>query len=68
MNKFNMYAGTIYQFIILIAVIVFNGYFIFIKGELNEILIGAILGMMVTLPFKDNPETKVDTPKEKVLE
>jgi len=44
-------ASIIYQFIVLISIIVFNGYFIMIKGQLNEILIGALIGVLVGLPF-----------------
>ena len=58
MNK----SATIYQFLVLVAIIVFNGYFIIIQGEPNEILLGALIGVMIGLPSKEEP--KLTQPKE----
>ena len=55
-----MYAGVIYQFLVLISLIVFNGYFVFYKGELNDILIGALIGVLASLPFSDTKVEKID--------
>jgi len=56
MNK----SSVIYQFLVLISIIVFNGYFIIFKGELNEILIGALIGVLVGLPSTTNEDVKKD--------
>ena len=46
-------ASIVYQFLVLLAIIVFNGYFIMVQGELNEILIGALIGVMISMPFQE---------------
>lgn len=58
MDKLNMYAGVVYQFLVLLAIIIFNGYFIIVTGKVNEILLGALIGVMATLPFKNESLTK----------
>lgn len=57
-------ASIIYQFLVLVSIIIFNGYFIMVKGELNEILIGALIGVLVGLPFSTSEEPKKDKTEE----
>lgn len=43
--------GTLYQFLILIALIIFQAiYMIISKGEINDLIMGAIVTMAVGVP------------------
>lgn len=42
--------GYVYQYIVLVAVIVLLAMAFFRTGEFNEILLGALVGVMVQLP------------------
>lgn len=45
-------AGVVYQFTVLAAIILLNGYILYTTGTLNETLTGALIGVMLGLPFK----------------
>lgn len=45
--------GYIYQYIVLIAVIILLGVSFLRTGEFNEILLGALVGVMASLPAND---------------
>lgn len=48
----NFKLGAIYQFLVIIAIIAFAGWSFAVTGEFNEVLLGAIIGVLVGLPFK----------------
>ena len=48
--------AVIYQYIVLTAVVGFLGWGFFVNNEWNEILLGALIGVMVMLPIKDKKE------------
>lgn len=50
-NQFNLKFGTVYQFIVLIAIIGLLGWSFYINKQFNEILLGALIGVMASLPF-----------------
>jgi hypothetical protein len=56
MEKFNYKMGTIYQFVVLFAIVSFLGWQFYVTKEFNEILLGALLGVMIGMPFKDEKE------------
>ena len=56
MGKFNYKMGTVYQFIILFAVIGFLGWSFYETKQLNEILLGTLIGVMIGMPFKEENE------------
>jgi hypothetical protein len=52
--KVNMeVAGIFYQTIVLLAVIGLNLIYFFKTGKLNDTLIGALIGVMVSLPIRN---------------
>ena len=52
-----------YQFVVLVAVIVFLGYQMWVDGEYVQMLLGGLLGMMVGLsPQEQNKEEEMKPP------
>lgn len=58
MNKLNFILGSGYQFVVLAAIVAFNSMNFLAHGTFNEILLGALIGAMVTLPFKQEKESE----------
>jgi len=54
----NFRYGVIYQLIVLAALVLFIAWGFWETKEFNEILLGALLGVMVGLPFKENEQNK----------
>lgn len=48
--------GFVYQYIVLIAVVALLTLAFIKTGEFNEILLGALVGVMVSLPMNKNNE------------
>ena len=48
----NLLIGSIYQFVILLAIIAFLGLEFVTTGVFNETLLGALIGVLVSLPIK----------------
>ena len=51
-------ASIVYQFLVIISIILFNAYFIIVTKDVNEILLGALIGTLIGLPFDSKEEVK----------
>ncbi len=49
-------AAIVYQFTILISIVILIGYFAVTTGELNDTLVGALIGVMAGVGLKGNEE------------
>lgn len=50
-NWFNLKFGTVYQFMVLTAIISLLGWSFYVNKQFNEILLGALIGVMTSLPL-----------------
>ena len=64
-KRMEKFASIIYQFVVLIAVVVLNVLAFIVNGEFNDILIGALVGVMVGLAPASNIASKVTQDKSK---
>jgi hypothetical protein len=52
--------GAYYQITVLVILTGFNVATLFLSGTLNDTITGAIIGVMVSLPFSQEPEHETE--------
>lgn len=51
--KMNKKWGIVYQFSVLSILAIMQGWILFTTGDVNEVILGAIIGTLIGLPFKE---------------
>lgn len=57
----NFRLGAIYQFLVIGAIITFLGWGFAVTGEFNDIFMGALIGVLVGLPFREDQSREKNT-------